>query len=100
MATATITVGALLDNLDEALATHHNAAKRVAAAREALEATQAELFGENLIVGHNREERDACLHRLTAAERYEITEAENALEAAARRVVVARENLNRTRWAA
>jgi hypothetical protein len=100
MAAATISVGALLDNLDEALATHHNAGKRVANAREALEAAQADLYAENLIVGHNREERDACLRRLTAAERYEVTEAEHALEAAARRVVVARENLSRTRWAA
>jgi hypothetical protein len=100
MAAATISTSDLLDNLDEALATHHNAAKRLNAAREALEGTQAELYGENLIIGHSREERDACLRRLTAAERYEITEAEHALEAAARRVVVARENLNRTRWAA
>ncbi|HWG85928.1 MAG TPA: hypothetical protein VNT60_10655 [Deinococcales bacterium] len=68
-----------IDDLDDALAKQHSAARRVAHAREALEETIAELYGENAIQGKNKEERDACLRRLTAAERYELREAEDAL---------------------
>jgi hypothetical protein len=71
-------VQANLIALEEASALKHNAAKRLAHARQALEETTAELYGENAIIGKNAEERDACLHRLTAAERYEVREAEDA----------------------
>jgi hypothetical protein len=64
--------------LDDASACKHSAASRLGRAREALEETTAELYVEGAIVGTNKEQRDACLHRLTAAERYEIREAEDA----------------------
>jgi hypothetical protein len=71
-------VQANLIALEEASALKHNASKRLAHARQALEETTAELYGEGAIIGKNAEERDACLHRLTAAERYEVREAEDA----------------------
>jgi hypothetical protein len=71
-------VQANLTALEEASALKHNAGKRLAHARQALEETTAELYGEGAIIGKNAEERDACLHRLTAAERYEVREAEDA----------------------
>jgi hypothetical protein len=71
-----------IDEFDEALAAQHNAARRLAHARESLEETIAELYGENAIVGKNKEERDACLRRLTAAERYAVREAEDAFAVA------------------
>jgi hypothetical protein len=71
-------VSANLTALEEASALRHNAAKRLTHARMALEETTAELYGEGAIIGKNAEERDACLHRLTAAERYEVREAEDA----------------------
>jgi hypothetical protein len=71
-------VQANLIALEEASALKHNASKRLTHARQALEETTAELYGENAIIGTNKEQRDACLHRLTAAERYEVREAEDA----------------------
>jgi hypothetical protein len=70
--------------LDDASACKHSAASRLGRAREALEETTAELYVEGAIVGTNKEQRDACLHRLTAAERYEITEASRGTGRSAR----------------
>jgi hypothetical protein len=96
--TALADLHSALDALDEALARQHSAARRLTTAREALEATTAELYGEAAILGTTREERDACLYRLTRAERHEISEAQAALDAAALAVELARNNLNRHSW--
>lgn len=69
----------LVGVVDETTASCHNASRRLAHAKEALEETIAELYGQNAVVGKNAEERDACIRRLTAAERYEVREAEDAL---------------------
>jgi hypothetical protein len=86
-----------LNAYDESLSAQHGAARRVAHAREALEDTIAELYGEGAIQGKNKEERDACLRRLTAAERYELREAEDAMQQAAAAVERARNGIARDR---
>lgn len=68
-----------IDEYDTALARQHGAARRLARARDALDEATAELYGESAIAGRNKEERDACLHRLTAGERFELREAEEEL---------------------
>jgi hypothetical protein len=68
-----------LDDLDAALQAQSQASRRLSAARESLEETIAELYAEGAIEGKNKEERDACLRRLTAAERFELHEAEDTL---------------------
>jgi hypothetical protein len=68
------------DALDIATFTHRRNSRRIKAARESLEETKAELYGEGSINGRNKEERDAMLHRLTITERLEVSESEEALE--------------------
>ena len=86
-----------LDNYDQALNRQQQASRRLAHARESLEDTIAELYGEGAIQGKNKEERDACLRRLTAAERYELREAEDAYAEAASGVERARNHIARDR---
>jgi outer membrane translocation and assembly module TamA len=66
-------------DLNDAADALHKARRRLAHAKESYEETVAELYGENAVVGKNAEEREATLRRLTAAERYEIREAEDAV---------------------
>jgi chromosome segregation ATPase len=86
-----------LDHLDAALHAHAQAARRVASAREALEETIAELYAEGAIEGKNKEERDARLRRLTAAERFELHEAEDTLQHASETLERARLRVSRDR---
>jgi chromosome segregation ATPase len=86
-----------LDDLDAALQTQSQASRRLSAARESLEETIAELYAEGAIEGKNKEERDACLRRLTAAERFELHEAEDALAQTAAQVERARTRVTRDR---
>lgn len=86
-----------IDSFDVALDAQHKAGRRLAHSREALEETVAELYGEGAIVGKNKEERDACLRRLTAAERYELREAEDAYSQAAAVVERARNQIAKDR---
>ncbi len=75
-----------LDQLADALEVQHHSNRRLVRARESLEETIAELYSEGSVQGKNKEERDACLHRLTAAERYELREAQEEHATASARV--------------
>lgn len=86
-----------IDRFDVALDAQHKAGRRLAHARDAIEETIAELYGEGAIVGKNKEERDACLRRLTAAERYELREAEDASSQATAAVERARNQIAKDR---
>lgn len=86
-----------LDDLDAALQSQSQASRRLSAARESLEETIAELYAEGAIEGKNKEERDACLRRLTAAERFELHEAEDTLAQTAASVERARTRVTRDR---
>jgi hypothetical protein len=86
-----------LDDLDAALQAQSQASRRLSAARESLEETIAELYAEGAIEGKNKEERDACLRRLTAAERFELHEAEDTLAQTAASVERARTRVTRDR---
>ena len=69
-----------LDALDEALQAQAKASRRLSTARDALEDIIGELYADGAITGASKDVRDACLHRLTAAERFELGAAEEALE--------------------
>ena len=86
-----------LSELEHALAEQAVASRRLTSAREALEDTIAELWSEQGIHGKNKDERDATLRRLTAAERYALREAEDAHALAAARVERARMNVAKNR---
>jgi hypothetical protein len=86
-----------IDELDEALALQQTANRRAARAREALEETVAQLYADGAIIGKNAEERSACQRRLTAAERYEISEADAAVQLASDRVERARSQVTKDR---
>ncbi len=85
------------DALDIATLGHRRANRRLKDARESLEEASAELYGEGEIVGRNKEERDACLRRLTAMERAELNEAEIAYDEAVFALERARADLARDR---
>jgi hypothetical protein len=67
-----------LDGLEMALIAHHKTSRRVAYARESLEEALSELYAEKAVEGATLLEREACLLRLTSAERFELFEAEHA----------------------
>jgi hypothetical protein len=69
---------AALDTLERALLAYHAASRRVAHAREGLEEALSELYVEKAVEGSTLAEREACLLFLTAAERFELAEAEHA----------------------
>jgi chromosome segregation ATPase len=85
------------DALEDAQATLHNANRRLTVACEALDDTTAELYAQGAIIGRNVEERDACARRLTAAERYEVKEAQAAVDAARARLDAAERDRSRDR---
>jgi hypothetical protein len=85
------------DALDIATLGHRRANRRLKDARESLEEATAELYGEGEIVGRNKEERDACLRRLTVMERGELHEAEAAYDEAVFALERARADLARDR---
>ena len=85
------------DALDIATLGHRRANRRLKDARESLEEATAELYGEGEIVGRNKEERDACLRRLTAMERAELSEAEASYDEALFALERARADLGRDR---
>lgn len=86
-----------LSNLEIALDRQAAAARRLTSVREALEDTIAELWSERSIEGKNKDERDAMLRRLTAAERYAVREAEDAHSLASAAVERARMSVARNR---
>lgn len=85
------------DALDIATLGHRRANRRLKDARESLEEATAELYGEGEVVGRNKEERDACLRRLTVMERAEFHEAEAAYDEAVFALERARADLSRDR---
>jgi chromosome segregation ATPase len=85
------------DALDIATLGHRRANRRLKDARESLEEATAELYGEGEVVGRNKEERDACLRRLTAMERADLSEAEASFEEAVFALERARADLSRDR---
>ncbi len=85
------------DALDIATLGHRRANRRLKDARESLEEATAELYGEGEVVGRNKEERDACLRRLTVMERAELNEAEMAYDEAVFALERARADLSRDR---
>jgi chromosome segregation ATPase len=85
------------DALDIATLGHRRANRRLKDARESLEEAVAELYGEGEIIGRNKEERDACLRRLTAMERAELNEAEASYDEAVFALERARADLSRDR---
>jgi hypothetical protein len=85
------------DALDIATLGHRRANRRLKDARESLEEATAELYGEGEVVGRNKEERDACLRRLTIMERAELNEAEIAYDEANFALERARADLSRDR---
>jgi hypothetical protein len=85
------------DALDIATLGHRRANRRLKDARECLEEATAELYGEGEVVGRNKEERDACLRRLTAMERAELKEAEISFDEAVFALERARADLSRDR---
>ncbi len=91
------TMHAHLDDLDAAMQAQSQASRRLSAARESLEETISELYAEGAIEGKNKEERDACLRRLTAAERFEMHEAEDTLAQTAAQAERSRTRVTRDR---
>jgi hypothetical protein len=85
------------DALDIATLGHRRANRRLKDARESLDEATAELYGEGEVVGRNKEERDACLRRLTVMERAELHEAELAYDEAVFALERARADLSRDR---
>ncbi len=85
------------DALDIATLGHRRANRRLKDARESLDEAVAELYGEGEVVGRNKEERDACLRRLTLMERAELNEAEISYDEANFALERARADLSRDR---
>ncbi len=85
------------DALDIATLGHRRANRRLKDARESLEEATAELYGEGEVIGRNKEEREACLRRLTVMERAELNEAEIAYDEAVFALERARADLSRDR---
>jgi chromosome segregation ATPase len=85
------------DALDIATVGHRRASRRLKDARESLEEATAELYGEGEVIGRNKEERDACLRRLTVMERAELNEAEISYDEAIFALERARADLSRDR---
>ncbi len=67
-----------LDELEAAVLAQRLSQRRMEAAREALEESEAEHYMDGSIEGKNKEQRDATLRRLTTKERAEYLEAKDA----------------------